>query len=126
PAATSAAMTPPDVASATSTASASGAVRATDAAGVAVDHVFTARPRAAPVGLPAASGDEGGGYRRLAQRVAQHRPVHGLVAEDARRGLRQFAIVEQRHRAEIGADGPLLEPRGETQHVGLRLQLVGR
>ena len=31
-------------------------------------------------------------------RLAQHRPVHGLITEDARRRLGEFAILEQRHR----------------------------
>ena len=60
----------------------------------------------------------------LAERLAQDRPVHRLVAEDAGRGLGQVAVAEQRHRAEIGADRALLELGGEAQHVGLRLQLA--
>src|SRR5574338_601018 len=68
----------------------------------------------------------GRGHRALAQRLAQDGPVHGLVAEDAGRGARQFAFAEQRYGTEVGAHRAALEAGRETQHVGLGLELVGR
>jgi hypothetical protein len=45
--------------------------------------------RASARGVRARSPDEGARDRNLAERVAQDRPVHRLVAEDARRGFRE-------------------------------------
>ena len=35
--------------------------------------------------------------------------MHGFVAEDAGRGLGQVAVAEQRYRAQVSADGTLLQ-----------------
>ena len=58
--------------------------------------------------------------------LAQHGPVHRLVAEDAGRRACKFALVEEGHRAEVGAYRAALQPGGESQHVILVLQRFGR
>src|SRR6516225_3942349 len=67
------------------------------------------------------SGDEGLGHRVLAERLAQDRPMHRLVAEDAGDGLGEVAVAENRNHAQIAARGTLLEAGRETQHVLQRL-----
>src|SRR5512135_2074675 len=66
------------------------------------------------------------GYRDVAECIAQYRPVHRFIAEYARRGFGQIAVVKCRHRAEISAHRALLQPRGKAQHVSLALELVSR
>src|SRR3546814_13625931 len=62
----------------------------------------------------------------LAGCVAQHRPVHGFVAEDAGSGFGQITIAEHRYGAEIGTDRALFQRCRETQDIRLSLQSNGR
>ena len=50
--------------------------------------------------------------------------MHRLVPEDARSGLGEVALAEERYGTEIGADGALLQAGREPQHVGLVLEPV--
>src|SRR3546814_20286115 len=58
--------------------------------------------------------------------VAQRRPVHGFVAEDAGSGFGQITIAEHRYGAEIGTDRALFQRCRETQDIRLSLQRIGR
>src|SRR5690606_29070579 len=79
-----------------------------------------------PPGRDDSSRQERPRYRVLAERMAQHSPVHRLVAEDAARHLREVPVAEQWHRAQVARDGALLQPVGKAQDIGLVLQLVDR
>ena len=52
--------------------------------------------------------------------------MHRLVTKNTGRSLRQIAVAEQGHGAEIGADGALLQPGREFENVSLRLELIDR
>ena len=58
-------------------------------------------------------------HRILAQRVAQHRPMHRFIAKDAARRFRKITIFELRDGREIRRHCTLLQARGEAQHIGL-------
>src|SRR5258706_8122847 len=58
----------------------------------------------------------------LAQHVAQDRPMHRLVAEDARRSMREVAVAECRHCTEIRAYCALFQLGGKSQNIGLVLE----
>src|SRR5262249_47985333 len=71
-------------------------------------------------------GDERLGHRALAERLAQNRPVHRLVAKDAGDGLGEVAVAKNRNHAKIAARRALLEAGREAQHVYLSLQRLDR
>ena len=72
----------------------------------AVHHRGRRLIRLAPgLAPPSNSAGESVWNRVFTERDAQHRPVHGLVAQYAGCGPGQLPIVEHRYRTEVGADG---------------------
>src|SRR5262245_35676124 len=61
-------------------------------------------------------------HRVLVERLAQDRPVHGLVTENAGYVLGEISAREPWHGSEVGGGGAVLEIGGEAKHVGLGLQ----